>query len=103
MNNANAGAGVLVALGTLALVVAALLRIGGAKLEGSQGWWSSGRGGQLLAAIFGWLALLGMLSAIRRKAYGPAGAFVVVSGCVFALRGLLVLAGWSGRGPLAII
>jgi hypothetical protein len=97
-----AGAGALLGLASVALLLSLLLMLGGSKLdESGEGWWRPGEGQQFLAAACGWLVLAAAGLSIHRRRYLPAVGFLLAGATSFGLWGLLVEAGWSGRGPLA--
>lgn len=98
------GSGILLGLGSIAVLLALYLMLAGRSLNGSgdEGWWTQGQGQQFVASAVGWLLLAGAVLLVRRRRYLAAAILIVPAALLFGLWGLLVDAGWSDRGPLAL-
>ncbi len=97
---------VFIGLATIGLLIGFVLMLSGAGDSGtgaSAGWWRQAQGQQFLAAGFGWLLLAGAGLALRQEQYALASILTVAAAALFGLWGLLLEAGVSNRGPLAIV
>lgn len=97
------GVSVLLALASVAAFLGLVLLLAGQKIGEEEGWWTPAQGQQFVAATAGWLVLAGSGWSLGRRSYLLAAALTIVAAGLFGLWGLLVEAGWSGRGPLALV
>lgn len=97
------GTGAFAAFAWVGLIWASVLMLAAQQVdrEGPSRWWSPGIGEQFLIACLGVLTLSCAVRAVRRGRYIRGAGFIFSGACLFALWGLLLEAGWSGRGPLA--
>lgn len=97
------GSTVLLVISLLGVLVSLLLMLTGQKISEEGGIWTRGQGQQFVAALAGFAALLVAGSFIRQRRYVGGAMLIIFAGCLFGLWGLLVEAGWSNRGPLALL
>lgn len=98
------GVGSLLGLSSIGLLLSVYLMLSGCSenCSAGEGWWNQSQGQQFVAALLGWLLLALATFSVRQRQYLPAIALLLPAACLFGLWGLLVEAGWSDRGPLAI-
>lgn len=99
------GVSAFFALASLGLLLALVLMLTGCKENCTEqdGWWTAGQGQQFLAAALGWVSIAGAARSVREHLYSSAAILVFAAVVLFALWGLLLEAGWSDRGPLAVV
>lgn len=96
---------VLMFVALMAFLLALVLMLVGCPENCSsagESWWVQGRGQQFLAACVGLLVLTGAVVGVWQRRYLLAAVLVVGALGCFGLWGLLVYAGWSNKGPLAL-